>query len=178
MTIMVIAIIGAVFFSGCERRETPVTPVNTLAKKAEEAAEKAASQTVDPHEIDMIYYRRVLMGKPGLSMYVVFMNDMGQPIDYFVTDGKCTSSNKRLTEEEELVEGDKGSYYGFFAVPAASEDGTHGESDEYIYCKTVDGKYKQWNGDYYVSDSPIELTIKPLVMDVLKHGQSGIQSQQ
>ena len=62
--------------------------------------------------------------------------------------------------------------------PARSEDGTHGKSDEYIYCKTVDGKYKQWNGDRYISNAPIELTIKPLVIDVVQPGESGIQSQQ
>jgi hypothetical protein len=95
-----------------------------------------------------------------------------------VTNGKCTSSGKRLTPDTDIVHGDRGSYHGNFDVPARSEDGTYGSSDEYIYCKTADGKYKQWNGDYYVSSAPIELTIKPLIIDVVKAGESGIQAQQ
>lgn len=159
--ILSVVLIG--MMSGCE--QAPPTPVDKLAQKAAAAAQEAAALTVEPQEINMILWRRELMGKPGLQLYIVFINDMGQPIDYF-TSGKCTSSNKRLTDGTALVLGDKGSYNGYFDVPAASEDGTYGESDEYIYCKTIDGKYKQWNGDYYLSDRPIELTIKPLVVKI------------
>lgn len=159
--------------SGCGERSPP-TPVDRLAALAEAAAKDAAEQTTDPHEIKMIEYKRALMGKPGLQMYIVFLNDMGQPIDYFVTEGKCSSSNKRLTDPTKIVEGDRGSYIGNFDVPGPSEDGTYGESDEYIYCKTVDGKYKQWNGDYLKSDKPFELTIKPLVV---KFGAKSQQQQ-
>jgi len=163
--------------AGCDEDQPP-TAVQTLEQKAHQAAEEAAAATVDAHEIKMIQYRRRLMGKPGLQLYVIFLNDMGQPIDYFVTTGKCTSSNKRLINPTRFAKGDKGSYYGYFAVPAPGDDGTFGDSDEYIYCKTADGKYKQWNGDYLISDAPLEITIKPLVIDVVKPGQSGIQHQQ
>ena len=160
-----LAVLLTLGLTGCLGEDS--SPVDKLAKKAAEAAQEAAAATIDPHEIKAIERRRKLMGQPGLQLYVVFLNDMGQPIDYFVTDGKCTSSGKRLTPTTTAVKGDRGSYYGYFAVPARSEDGTHGKSDEYIYCKTVDGKYKQWNGDYYASNAPIELTIKPLIIDVV-----------
>ena len=155
---------------GCYEAPPP-TPVDRLAAIAEQAAQEAAAQTTDPHEIKMIEYKRDLMGKPGLQMYIVFLNDMGQPIDYFVTQGKCSSSNKRLTDPTQIVRGDRGSYTGYFDVPGPSEDGTYGESDEYIYCKTVDGKYKQWNGEYLMSDKPFELTIKPLIVKFGKMNQ-------
>jgi hypothetical protein len=148
---------------GCGKRPPP-TPVDQLAAIAEAAAKDVAEQTTDPHEIKMIEYKRNLMGKPGLQMYVVFLNDMGQPIDYFIVKGKCSSSNKRLTDPTQIVEGDRGSYTGYFDVPGPGVDGTYGESDEYIFCKTVDGKYKQWNGEYLQSDYPFELTIKPLIV--------------
>jgi len=159
--------------AGCGERPPP-TPVDRLSALAEAAAKDAAEQTTDPHEIKMIEYKRDLMGKPGLQMYVVFLNDMGQPIDYFVTQGKCSSSNKRLTDPTKIVQGDRGSYYGYFDVPGPSEDGTYGESDEYQYCKTIDGKYKQWNGEYLISDKPFELTIKPLIV---KFGNTNQQQQ-
>lgn len=144
--------------------------VARLGKLAEEAAQRAATETLEPNEVNTIVFRRLLMGKPGLQFYVVFFNDVGQPIEYFVTQGKCTSSNKRLQnvwhfEHGQTGRNNDGPLYGDFVVPSADLDGTHGHSDTYVYCKTADGKYKQWNGRYYISDAPIELTIKPLVID-------------
>lgn len=146
--------------------------IDRLEKLARAAAERAANSALDDSEIKTISYRRELMSRPGLQFYVIFFNDMGQPMDYFVTSGKCSSANKRLTQSWKFVDGQTGkdsdgnSVYGDFDVPTASEDGTFGKSDEYVYCKTVDGKYKQWNGRYYISDAPIELTIKSFVVDL------------
>ncbi len=168
------ALIGAMtagLLLACGRNEPPPTPVDRLAALAKAAAKDAAQLTTDPHEIKMIEYKRDLMGKPGLQMYVVFLNDMGQPIDYFTTKGKCSSSNKRLTDPTKIVEGDRGSYRGSFDVPGPSTDGTYGESDEYIFCRTVDEKYKQWNGEYLMSDKPFELTIKPLIVQFGRKNQ-------
>ena len=150
----------------------PKEPLRTLQVQAAAAAKNAASETEEPNEIEMIEWRRKLMGKPGLQFYVVFFNDTGQPIDYFVTDGKCSSSGKRLVRPWKFIRGQTGvdndgyAVHGDLVLPAPAEDGMYGQPDEYIYCKTTDGKYKQWNGRYYVSDAPIELTIKPLVIDM------------
>lgn len=151
--------------------------LDRLATQAEEAAQRAASDTLEANEVKMIEYRRRLMGQPGLQLYVVFFNDLGQPIDYFVTSGKCTSANKRLLQSWKFERGqtgrnDDGAVYGDFVMPAAGLDGTYGGSDDYIYCKTADGKYKQWSGRYYASDAPIELTIKPLISDASGKVQS------
>ncbi len=142
-------------------------PVLRLQRQAEEAGQRAAAATVEPNEIDMIKYRRILNGKPGLQMYVVLLSRSGQPIDYFVTKGKCTSSEKRLTPTHRLAHPGTNDV----VVKAPSEDGTFGSSSPYIYCRTVNDQYKQWNGRYYVSDSPIELTIKPLVVDTSGRNQ-------
>jgi hypothetical protein len=152
---------------------------DSLVIAAEKAAQHAAATTLEPHEVKMIEYRRRLMGQPGLQLYVIFFNDMGQPIDYFVTDGKCTSANKELLRSWKFVRGqtgsdDDGAVYGDFVMRAAGLDGTYGGSGDYVYCKTADGKYKQWSGRYYVSDAPIELTGKTLVIDT----RGGVQSQQ
>lgn len=154
-------------------------PPRNLAKDREEALSRVGAQTLVPNEINMIEWRRDLMGRPGLQFYVVFFNNMGQPVDYFVTQGKCSSSNKRLTRNWQFERGQTGvnskseSVYGDFVLEAPDLDGTHGQSDHYVFCLTSDGKYKQWNGRYYLSNAPIELTIKPLVIDT--NGKSGQQ---
>lgn len=156
------------------------TPVQALGNKGAQAAARAATNTLEPNEINTILWRRELMGRPGLQFYVVFFNDMGQPVDYFVTSGKCTSSNKRLLPPWKFERGQTGvtskdaSIYGDFVVPARDLDGTHGTSEHYVFCKTSDGKYKQWNGHYYLSDVPIEVTIKPVIID----SRGKIQNQQ
>jgi hypothetical protein len=160
--LIILALIASVGLSGC-KEEVP-EPIDRLKALAQKAAKDAKEQTVTPHEIEMIKFRGELMGKAGLQLYVVFFGDFGQPIDYFMTDGKCTSSNKRLVPKQMVVKGDRGSYFGYFLVPAPSADGTHGSSGDYIYCKTATGIYKEWNGEYYASDRPIELTIEPLVI--------------
>ena len=152
-------------------------PPRDLSKDAREAAARVAEATLVPHEVNTILWRRELMGKPGLQFYVVFFNSTGQPIDYFVTQGKCSSSNKRLTKPWRYERGQTGvnsdgyAVYGDFVLPASDIDGTNGRTDTYVYCKTVDGKFKQWNGRYYLSDVPIELTIKPLVVDLRGRNQ-------
>ena len=171
--LLISALIGAAFTYGLSQeiaaQEKP-DPIRELQRKADEAGQRAAAATIDPNEIEMIKYRRILMGQPGLQLYVILMSQSGQPIHYFVTEGKCVSSKKRLTPTHKLVDPGRNAV----VVKAPSEDGTHGSSAPYIYCKTADGKYIQWNGDYYASNSPIELVIKPLVIDT----SGRIQSQQ
>ena len=151
---------------------SPPETVKSLQQKGAVAASGVAAETLEASEIEMIEWRRHLMGRLGLQFCVVFLNDKGQPVDYFVTRGKCSSSGKRLTASWKFAHGrtgvdkDGNSVHGDFVLPRPAEDGMHGAPDEYVYCRTVDGKYKQWNGRYYLSDSPIELTIKPLVLNI------------
>ncbi|MEY4723579.1 MAG: hypothetical protein RLZZ324_1092 [Candidatus Parcubacteria bacterium] len=169
--LLAIAALAAVILPAFHAGADDDSALARLQRLAHEAAIRTASDGESANEIDMISYRRHLMSQPGLQLYVVFFNDKGQPVDYFVTVGKCTSSTKRLTRPWKFVQGqtgvdkDNNAVYGDFVMPTASEDGTFGASDPYVYCKTAEGKYKQWNGKYYASDAPIELTIKPLVVD-------------
>lgn len=140
--------------------KSAVDPMKRLEEEALARGQRAAAETIEPNEIEAIKARRILMGRVGLQMYVVLLSKSGQPIDYFVTTGKCVSSEKRLTPGQKLVDVGPNS----LVLKAPSEDGTHGSSSPYIYCKTVDGRYRQWNGSYYASDKPIELTVKPLVV--------------
>lgn len=166
---------SALLLMGVATAQAP-SPKN-LENEAREAAARVAEATLEPNEINTIFWRNELMGKPGLQFYVIFFNNTGQPVDYFVTKGKCSSSNKRLTKPWHYERGQTGvnkdyNYVeGDFVLPSSGIDGTHGHSDTYVFCKTVDGKYKQWNGRYYLSDVPIELIIKPLVIDLSGRNQ-------
>ena len=134
----------------------------TLAQIAYKTGQTVADNTIVPHEINAIRDRRILMGKPGLIMYVAFLSKSGQVVDYFTTNGKCVSSGKRLTPTSDVYSG----YQNDVVMKNASYDGTHGSSDAYLYCRTSSGGYKQWNGRVLASDKPIELTVTPVVLDI------------
>jgi hypothetical protein len=51
------------------------------------------------------------------------------------------------------------------AVRAApSDEGTFGQSGEYIFYFTQNGEYRQWNGKYLYSDQPFRLSVQPLII--------------
>lgn len=148
-------------------------PSHGLDKMRQKAASTAESSVTTSYEIKNIERRRLLFGKPGVIGYVVFLNDMGQPVQYLTVNGKCTSSNKRLTPGEEV---ESGRWEHEFVMKAPSEDGTYGESDNYVYCFMPDGRYVQWNGNYLYSDKPLELTIKPMIVSV-SNDKNAVQGQ-
>lgn len=152
---------------------TALFPLSLMAKDfnverlaAIDAIKKA---TIVNNEVNTIKFRREIMGQAGLNLYVIFLSDKGQPIDYFMTDGKCSSSKKHLVNKYKKKTGYTGKdsdgdrKLGDFFIKGAGVDGTHGSSTPYIYCLTPDGKYKQWGGRYYISSAPLELSIKPMV---------------
>ncbi len=172
--VLSILAVCALGLAACENSPPPAKPSDALAKMREKAAAEAERAVTNSYEINNIAKRRHLFGKPGIIGYVVFLNDMGQPVQYLTVDGKCTSSNKRLTRGQEIMEGQ---YSNEFVVDAASEDGTYGKSDEYIYCFTPDGRYVQWSGQYLYSDKPFDLTTKPMVISVQSRDDRRVQGQ-
>ena len=162
----------AVGLSGCD--QPPPTPVDRLAQQAQQAAQRSAAATTHSQEVANIERRRTLFGRAGVVGYVVFLNAGGQPVYYTTTDGKCSSSGKRLTSAYRPTftrSSVNGVTQDHVAWERISEDGTQGSSDDYIYCFGTDGRYMQWSGPYFWSDRPIELTVRPLVVEVAQPGQ-------
>lgn len=131
----------------------------TQAVKAKEAANSI--NFAENAEIDNIKKRLQLTSNPGLAGYVLLMNEMGQPVMYSGVKGKITSGSKRLTEPDR--------YYGGanngINRAAPSDEGTYGNSGEYIFFWNMEGQYIQWNGKYLYSDKPFRVKIEPLVIN-------------
>lgn len=162
--VMLIAVI-ALLVAGCgEKSPQIVTKKETQAQKAQAAANSV--QFSENAEIENIKKRLELTSNPGLMGFVVLMNEMGQPVMYAGVKGKITSGSKRLTPSYELKRIDCGEWRCEKELPASSDEGTYGNSAEYIFFWTVSGQYVQWNGKYLYSDKPFRLSIKPLVIDI------------
>lgn len=138
---------------------------DTSNKDQQSEAARIAAQSVKFEgnaEIDNIKRRLELTSNPELLGFILLMNQAGQPIYYVGVKGKVTSGSKRLTDPAQVYRNMDHDGIG----PAPSDEGTWGESGQYIYFWTINGQYMQWNGDYLYSDKPFHLTVKPLVLDV------------
>jgi hypothetical protein len=149
---------------GCDSVPGTPTARDIQAQKAAEAANTISF--TENAEIDNIKKRLELTSNPGLTGFVLLMNEAGQPILYTGVTGKITSGSKRLTSPERLQSCDGGTDIRDCVMGATSDEGTYGSSGEYVYFWTTDGQYIQWNGKYLYSDKPFRTRIEPLVLRV------------
>lgn len=138
--------------------DDPPSAKSVQAQRAHEAANSI--NFAENAEIDNIKARLTLTSNPGLTGFVLLMNEMGQPIMYVGVKGKITSGSKRLTEPDRYWTNSQSA--GIRA--GSSDEGTFGSSGEYVFFWTTDGQYIQWNGKYLYSDKPFRVKIEPLVV--------------
>lgn len=152
--------------AGCGQPSS-TAPGPVKQDQAQKAAEAANSiQYSENAEIENIKRRLELTSNPGQIGFILLMNEMGQPVMYASVKGKVTSGAKRLTAPEQRWSVDTGEWQGEQLGSAPSDEGTWGNSGEYIFFWTVDGQYIQWNGKYMYSDKPFRTSIQPLVLNV------------
>jgi len=100
-------------------------PKSTKITQSDKALKAAESITFTENaEIDNIKARLKLTSDPGLTGFVLLMNEAGQPIMYTGIVGKITSSGKRLTPPYKVTRWDHGSNYGDKDRIAPSDEGT------------------------------------------------------
>ena len=117
-------------------------------------------------ERDNINYRLKVTNDPNQIMWIYCLSDMGQVLLTSPVRGKVSSSTKRL--EPTTIEGshDTMSYlnevaiggYRFYTKEVMGADGAYGASDPYVYWRTPEGQYMQWNGKYIESSVPLKLS--------------------
>lgn len=157
-----ILVIMALVLVGCE-------PEQPAAKNVQAEKAKAVANSIsftENAEIENIKKRLELTSSPGLLGYVVLLNETGQPVMYTGIKGKITSGSKRLTQPDRVQTHSGGTSGGALAMAAPSDEGTYGNSGEYVYFWTSGGQYIQWNGKYLYSDKPFRLSTEPLVVSV------------
>ncbi len=162
MRYIIASICTTLMFTACTDSDRPAKSVQ--AEKARAAANSI--QFTENAEIDNIKKRLELTANPGLLGFVVLLNETGQPVMYTGVKGKITSGSKRLTRPDRSTT--EGAGTNNVVVQAPSDEGTYGNSGEYIFFWTPAGQYIQWNGKYLYSDKPFRLSTEPLVVAVQK----------
>jgi hypothetical protein len=157
--------------AACDAADVPQQ--NARAQQAQNGAAKAEAAMAgaqDNAEQDNIARRLKLTSNPGALGFILLLNQAGQPIMYTSVKGKITSGGKRLTNPQQRVRLGCGQYCDEALGDAPSDEGTYGQSGEYVFFWTVDGQYVQWNGGYLYSDKPFRTNIQPLVVKVEQPG--------
>lgn len=168
LSFLAVAVLGFTLAACQPQAKAEPQAKQTQAQIAKEAANSI--QFTGNSEIESIKHRIELTSKPGAIGYVILLNQSGQPIAYYGVKGKVTSGGKRLTAPFEVRQYSIGGTNGgatYVQTPSPSDEGTWGQSGEYIFFTTTDGQYIQWSGQYLYSDKPLRLRVEPLVVSVV-----------
>lgn len=109
--------------------------------------------------------------------HVYLMSNDGKVISYFVAQGKVSSVNSKLTNDEQIVRAKDCSFDGgngaggaegscFKTVESPQMDGSYGENGDAIFFFTTSGEYVEWNGKYLVSEEPKNIQTAVSLVDV------------
>lgn len=157
IVVAVIGVIAAIAIPAFQESSSTPTKI-TQSQKAKEAANSISF--TENAEIENITARLKLTSDPGLTGFILLMNEAGQPIMYTGVKGKVTSGGKRLTSPS------KHKWIDSPNRPTPSDEGTWGHSNPYVYFWTTTGQYVQWNGKYLYSDKPFRTKVDPLVINI------------
>lgn len=172
-------IIGLLCLAGCDIPRPNVQPVSNAGVKQ---ATTKIQTNLNGHttEQENIIKRYKMDNTPGSIKHLYIISPMsGQVILYSTVDGKVTSSGKRLTPKtvDAGRYGDTGAWaYGMdvsingeakITNEVIQDDGTYGDSIEYLYWFDSRGIYHQHyvvGCEIHVSDQP--LPVKSVVLNL------------
>ena len=165
INIFLVTVLCLLCFSGCS-----VSSSNADKRATLEVGNKLAEGQPTPTDIEYSLERYNLirreywvngMEEKAMSLecpvekplgYIVLMLEGIGVVDSYVVDGKVSSLNSFLTPDSEYYS--TGSSLNRWLPDI---DGSYGENDGGIFFFTVDGHYKEWNGHYLYSDTPMHV---------------------
>ena len=96
--------------------------------------------------------------------FIYLLTNYGQLVRFDTIKGKVSSVNSMLTATEQVIIG-KWRDQGMVTIPSPDLDGSYGSNGDAIFWYNQDGAYCEWNGMYFLTDQPLKLTIKPLIVE-------------
>lgn len=124
-------------------------------------------------ERENIKRRIEFINQPNRIGYLYCFADNGTLIREVQVKGKVSSLNSYLTPMEQIEwysNVDLGDSIGVvpIVVQAPDLDGTYGENADGVFWFDADGRYQEWNGLYFYSETRLSWTIEPLLMEIIK----------
>lgn len=110
------------------------------------------------------------------NQHYVYLMSHGKVVTWFTASGKVSSVNSKLTNDEQIVRAKDCSSHQesegacFKTVESPQMDGSYGTNGDAIFFFTTDGRYVQWNGQYLVSEQPLNVQTPPELTQQVEDG--------
>jgi hypothetical protein len=135
----------------------------------------AAAATAVPYPLaDMLrgawLERRLLVenlkrqNDPKRLAYVTLLNTQGQPIIQFSIQGMVFSLNSQMTTEDTVKDYNTRNGVDVAVTKSPGDNATWGPEPDGVGFFTTEGVEVKWNGLYLESDSPLNITTKPVIV--------------
>ncbi len=125
--------------------------------------QKSTGETLEKKNLEL---KRQREENPDAVRYL-YLYSFGQPMGYYVTKGKISSSGSQRTPEQDNMwtcGGSSGNYgCSAIVVDGAKDDGSYGAGDPGIFFFLADGTMIETNFDYLQADKPITGVNVPLL---------------
>lgn len=136
------------------------------SETAEESArnavqsQKAQGETLEKKNLEL---KRQREEDPNAVRYL-YLYSFGQPMGYYVTKGKISSSGSQRTPEQDNMWTCKANHgCQPIVVDGAKDDGSYGAGDPGLFFFLADGTMIETSFDYLLADKPIAAVNVPLL---------------
>lgn len=180
LPIIIIAILLAIIFAGCEYTPTPAEG-NTIHQIGQKQTEDIVKDLIENDSLprpknaldrENLKRRIEFMDQKDRIGYLYLLTDNGQLIKEVQVLGKVTGLNTYLTPMEKIEwfeDVDLGEYHGdvYVVTEAPDLDGTYGENINGIFWFTPDGVYQEYyDTKALYSSERLTFTSPPLLIEV------------
>lgn len=127
-------------------------------------------QMTDSLERKNLIKRAQTFNNPNKISYI-YLYSFGRLIMYDTVKGKVSALDSSLTSQTQFVDSNGGligngndciqSNDNCYSIPAPAIDGSYGTNGQGIFYYNENGAYREWNGQYILSDQPFTLTNQP-----------------
>lgn len=126
----------------------------------EAQSQKATGETLEKKNLEL---KRQREEDPNAIRYL-YLYSFGQPMGYYVTKGKISSSGSQRTPEQDNMWTCKNNHgCQPIVVDGAKDDGSYGSGDPGVFFFLADGTMIETNFDYLLADKPITAVNVPLL---------------
>lgn len=151
---LVLALLTLAALTACTSETAEETARNEVQ------SQKAQGETLEKKNLEL---KRQREEDPNAVRYL-YLYTFGQPMGYYVTKGKISSSGSQRTPEQDNMWTCKLNHgCQPIVVDGAKDDGSYGAGDPGIFFYQADGTMVETNFDFLISDKPITAVNVPLL---------------
>jgi len=157
-----VVLAAVVALAGCGgNKSQKLAGKNYSSEQARQQSALAEQLRVTPAEYPQfsdersnINERNIRLNDPNKITYIYLLSRTGTVIAHDTAKGKVSSCSSQILPEEGPVR-----YRGSdVVVPQPEPDGSFGTNGDCIFYFTPQGAYREYLGDYFMSDQPITVT--------------------